>query len=74
MVVDYMYFYVDNEGYDVFEVIVFMEEGIIDYEFDEVEFIGYLCFIVYYLNEIDVIVIVYRFIGDKIGLFYLRVN
>lgn len=52
LVVDYIYLYVDNEGYDVFEVIVLMEEGIIYYEFDEIELIGYLWFIVYYLNKI----------------------
>lgn len=42
LVVDYIYVYIDNDGFDVFGVIFFMEENIIYYEFDEMELIGYL--------------------------------
>lgn len=71
LVVDYIYVYIDNDGYDVFGVIVLMEENMIYYEFDEMELMGYLCLLVYYFGNVMVIVVVYKFIGDKSGLFYI---
>lgn len=67
LVVDYIYVYIDNDGFDVFGVIVLMEENIIYYEFDEMELIGFFCFVIYYLGDVNVIVVVYKFIGDKSG-------
>ena len=74
LAVDHTYLHVDNEGHDVPEATVLMEEGTTDYEFDEVELTGYSRLIVYHPNETDVTVIAHRFIGDKTGLFHLRVN
>ena len=74
LAVDHTYLHVDNEGHDVPEATVLMEEGTTDYEFDEVELTGYSRLIVYHPNETDVTVIAHRFIGDKTGQFHLRVN
>ena len=74
LAVDHTYLHVDNEGHDVPEATVLMEEGTTDYEFDEVELTGYSRLIVYLPNETDVTVIAHRFIGDKTGQFHLRVN
>ncbi|KAJ7340206.1 hypothetical protein OS493_002937 [Desmophyllum pertusum] len=74
LAVDHTYLHVDNEGHDVPEATVLMEEGTIDYEFDEVELTGYSRLIVYHPNQTDVTVIAHRFIGDKTGQFHLRIN
>ena len=74
LAVDHTYLHVDNEGHDVPEATVLMEEGTTDYEFDEVELTGYSRLIVYHPNETDVTVIAHRFIGDKTGQFHMRVN
>ncbi|XP_068697321.1 serine, glycine, tyrosine and glutamine-rich protein-like [Montipora foliosa] len=72
--VDHTYLHVDNEGRNVPEATVLMEEGTTDYEFDEVELTGYSRLIVYHPNETLVTVIAHKFIGDKTGQFHLRIN
>ena len=74
LAVDHTYLHVDNEGHDVPEATVLMEEETLDYEFDEVELTGYSRFIVYHPNDMNVTVIAHKFIGDKTGQFHLRVN
>ena len=74
LAVDHTYLHVDNEGHDVPEATVLMEEGTTYYEFDEVELTGYSRLIVYHPNETQVTVIAHRFIGDKTGQFHLRIN
>ena len=73
--VDHRYVHASNQGYFVPGATVIMENGTMDYEFNEMEISGFSRVIIYHpKNIVKVSLIVHRLIGDRTGQFHLRKN